>query len=109
MFAGGGARGAYQVRVLRGLLDFGLLRGDSGVLRAFAIPAKNLYTANGVFFVDARSDVPLWQRGRFSVERTRIRVERTPDGVECDPRLLSVGGDRGAPLRRRLDPREPFR
>jgi len=75
VFAGGGARGAYQVRVLRGLLDLGLLRGDSGVLRAFAIPAKNLYTANGVFFVDARSDVPLWQRGRFSVERTRIRVE----------------------------------
>lgn len=48
---------------------------ESGALRAFAIPATNLYTADGVFFVDARPDMPLWRRGRFSVERTRIRVE----------------------------------
>ena len=48
---------------------------ESGVLRAFAVPATNLYTADGVFFVDTRADVPLWQRGRFSIERTRIRVE----------------------------------
>ena len=48
---------------------------EAGLLRAFAVPATNLYTADGVFFVDARSDVPLWRRGRFSVERTRIRVD----------------------------------
>lgn len=48
---------------------------ESGALHAFAIPATNLYTADGVFFVDTRADVPLWRRGRFSVERTQIRVE----------------------------------
>jgi NTE family protein len=48
---------------------------ESGALRALAIPATNLYTADGVFFVDTRADVPLWRRGRFSVERTQIRVE----------------------------------
>ena len=41
--------------------------------------------------------------------RAHAHPRRTPDGVECDLSLLSVGGDRGAPLRRRLDPREPFR
>jgi NTE family protein len=48
---------------------------ERGALRALAIPATNLYTADGVVFVDGRSDVPLWHRGRWSVERTRIGVD----------------------------------
>jgi NTE family protein len=46
---------------------------ESGALRALAVPATNLYTADGVVFVDTKRDVPLWQRGRWSVERTRVR------------------------------------
>jgi NTE family protein len=47
----------------------------NGYLYALAITATDLYTADGVVFLDANPDVPLWQRGRFSVERTRIGVE----------------------------------
>jgi NTE family protein len=50
-------------------------RVDEGVLRAFALPATDLYTADGVVFLDAATDVPLWKRGRWSVERVRIRAE----------------------------------
>jgi NTE family protein len=46
----------------------------SGALRALAMPATDLYTADGVVFLDALPGVPLWQRGRFRVERTRIGV-----------------------------------
>ena len=48
---------------------------ESGQLRALAIPATDLYTADGVVFLDAPAEVPLWKRGRWSIERTRIRVE----------------------------------
>jgi NTE family protein len=48
---------------------------ESGALRALAMPATDLYTADGVVFLHAAPDVPLWRRGRWSVERTRIRVE----------------------------------
>jgi NTE family protein len=47
----------------------------SGRLRAIAMPATDLYTADGVIFLDSKPDVPLWQRGRWSVERTQIGVE----------------------------------
>lgn len=48
---------------------------DSGALRALAVPATNLYTADGVVFVHTDRDVPLWRRGRWSIERTRITVD----------------------------------
>ncbi|NNL66827.1 MAG: hypothetical protein HKP30_11325, partial [Myxococcales bacterium] len=48
---------------------------DSGALGALAVPATDLYTADGVVFVAAKPDVPLWERGRWSVERTRIEVD----------------------------------
>jgi len=48
---------------------------ERGALYALAVPATNLYTADGVVFVDAAPDVPLWRRGRWSVERRRIRVD----------------------------------
>lgn len=48
---------------------------DEGHLRAFALPATDLYTADGVVFLDAPADVPLWRRGRWSIERARIRVD----------------------------------
>jgi len=48
----------------------------AGHLGALAIPATDLYTADGVVFLDAPPDVPLWERGRWSIERTRIGVDR---------------------------------
>ncbi len=66
---------------LRTLLDEGVpfdrIAGHlrSGALRALAVPATNLYTSDGVVFVQAGPDVPLWQRGRWSVERTPIGVD----------------------------------
>jgi NTE family protein len=47
----------------------------SGALRALAVPATNLYTGDGVVFVDAPPAVKLWRRGRWSVERTRLGVD----------------------------------
>ena len=48
---------------------------DAGLLRALAIPATNLHTGDGVIFVDCPPSTPLWRRGRWSVERTRIGVD----------------------------------
>lgn len=48
---------------------------EAGHLRAFAMPATDLYTADGVVFLDAPPEVALWERGRWSIERTRIRVD----------------------------------
>jgi NTE family protein len=48
---------------------------ESGRLGALAVPATDLYTADGVVFLDAADDVPLWKRGRWSIERTRIEVD----------------------------------
>ncbi len=47
----------------------------SGALRALAIPATNLYTADGVVFVQTRPEIALWERVRWSIERTEIRVD----------------------------------
>jgi len=46
-----------------------------GVLGALAVPATDLYTADGVVFLDSLPDVPLWRRGRWRVERTAIGVD----------------------------------
>lgn len=48
---------------------------EEGCLRALSLPATDLYTADGVVFLHAKPDIPLWQRGRWSVERTSIGVE----------------------------------
>jgi NTE family protein len=48
---------------------------ESGRVRALAMPATDLYTSDGVVFLDAQPDVPLWKRGRWRVERTRIGVD----------------------------------
>jgi NTE family protein len=81
---------------------------DQGRIRALAIPATDLYTADGVVFLDARPEVPLWTRGRWSVERTRIRVEHVLassaipvffPSVEIDGRHFGDGSVRNtAPL-----------
>jgi NTE family protein len=42
---------------------------------ALAIIATDLYTSNGVIFLDAAPDTPLWTRRRWRIERTPIRVE----------------------------------
>ena len=47
---------------------------ETGHLRALAVPATDLYTANGVVFLEAAPEVPLWKRGRWTVERTSIRT-----------------------------------
>jgi NTE family protein len=47
----------------------------SGTLRALAVIATELHTANGVVFLAAPPDTPLWQRRRWRIERTRIGVE----------------------------------
>lgn len=48
---------------------------DAGALDALAISATDLYTADGVLFVQGRGEGPLWQRGRWRIERTTIRAE----------------------------------
>jgi NTE family protein len=45
---------------------------EAGRLGALAIPATNLHTGDGVIFVACPDSTPLWRRGRWSVERTRI-------------------------------------
>jgi NTE family protein len=42
---------------------------------ALAIIATDLYTSNGVIFLDAAPDTPPWTRRRWRIERTPIRVE----------------------------------
>jgi NTE family protein len=48
---------------------------NAGRLRALAIPATNLHTGDGVIFVECPRSTPLWRRGRWSVERTRIGID----------------------------------
>lgn len=81
---------------------------SSGALRAFAVPATDLYTADGIVFLDAPPEVPTWRRGRWSVERTRIRAEHVMassaipiffPSVEIEGRHLGDGSVRNtAPL-----------
>jgi NTE family protein len=47
----------------------------SGALRALALTATELHTANGVVFLHAAPETPLWRRRRWRIERTRIAVE----------------------------------
>jgi NTE family protein len=47
----------------------------SGSLRALALMATEIHTANGVVFLQARPGTPLWRRRRWRIERTRIGVE----------------------------------
>jgi NTE family protein len=99
---------------LRDLLDahipFDLIDAnvESGALRAFAVPATDLYTSNGIIFLDALPEVPAWKRGRWTIERTRVRVEHVLASsaipiffppVEVDGRHLGDGSVRNtAPL-----------
>lgn len=81
---------------------------EEGAFHALALPATDLYTADGVVFLAARPDVALWRRGRWSVERTRIGVEHVMassaipiffPSVEIEGRHLGDGSVRNtAPL-----------
>jgi NTE family protein len=44
----------------------------SGVLRALAVAATDLYTSNGVLFVQGQSKLKSWKRSHWQIERTRI-------------------------------------
>lgn len=46
----------------------------SGALRALAICATDLQTADGTVFLHAAETVPLWSRRRWRIERTRIEA-----------------------------------
>lgn len=76
-----GAKSLLDTRPLRGFLletiPFARIAENvaAGRLGALAVTATDLYTADGVVFLDTPADVPLWKRGRFSIERTRIGVE----------------------------------
>jgi NTE family protein len=81
---------------------------EGGRLEALAIPATDLYTADGVVFLDSRPDVATWERGRWSVERTRVAVDHVMassaipvffPSIEIDGRHFGDGSVRNtAPL-----------
>lgn len=81
---------------------------DGGPLRALVVPATNLYTGDGVVFVDCAEGTRLWRRGRWSIERTRIGVDHLMassaipiffPSVEIEGRHLGDGSIRNtAPL-----------
>jgi len=81
---------------------------DAGRLGALAMPATDLYTGDGVVFLDAPPSVPLWKRGRWSIERTRIGVDHVMASsaipvffppIEIDGRYFGDGSVRNtAPL-----------
>lgn len=48
---------------------------ESGCLKALAVGATNFSTGNGVLFLEARPDQPLWERPRFRVERTALGIQ----------------------------------
>ncbi len=48
---------------------------DSGALDALAMPATDMYTADGVLFVQGRADTASWERSRWSIEHTEITVD----------------------------------
>jgi NTE family protein len=82
---------------------------DRGVLSALAILATDLYTSNGIVFLHGAHEMPLWQRGRWRIERTRIGPEHVMassaipiffPSVEIDGRHFGDGCIRNtAPLR----------
>jgi NTE family protein len=77
-------------------------------LHALAMPATDLYTSDGVVFLDAQPGVPLWERGRWRMERTRIGVDHVMassaipiffPSIEIEGRHLGDGSVRNtAPL-----------
>ncbi len=81
---------------------------EANRLRALAMPATDLYTSDGILFLDTKPEVPLWRRGRWSVERTPIGVEHVMassaipvffPSVQIDGRHLGDGSVRNtAPL-----------
>jgi NTE family protein len=76
-----GAKSLLDTEPLRALLaarvPFERLDGNvaSGALRALAVSATDLYTGTGVVFVHGSPQLPLWTRGRWSIERAAIGVE----------------------------------
>jgi NTE family protein len=81
---------------------------EAGALGALALPATDLYTSDGVLFVQGRPGLPLWKRGRWEIECTRIGVEHLMassaipiffPSVEIDGRHFGDGSIRNtAPL-----------
>jgi NTE family protein len=47
----------------------------SGALRAVAVAATDLYTANGFLFVQGHPDIRPWQRSRWRIECTRLTID----------------------------------
>jgi NTE family protein len=47
----------------------------AGTLRGVAVAATDLYSGSGVLFVEAASDLRLWTRSHWSIERARLGVE----------------------------------
>lgn len=80
----------------------------TGRLGALALVATDLQTSNGVIFLTAPPDAPLWTRRRWRIDRTTIRVEHLLASsaipiffppVEIDGRYYSDGSIRNtAPL-----------
>ncbi|MBK7978247.1 MAG: patatin-like phospholipase family protein [Deltaproteobacteria bacterium] len=64
-------------KLLAKAIPFGDIAGnvERGGLKAVAISATNLYTTNGVVFVQGARNLPTWSRIRRQVERTEIGVE----------------------------------
>jgi NTE family protein len=48
---------------------------EGGALRALAVSATDLYTANGVLFVHGEPELALWRRRRWSIEAAKITVD----------------------------------
>jgi NTE family protein len=48
---------------------------QSGSLRALAVLATDMHTSNGIVFLHAHPDTPVWRRRRWRIEPTRIRPE----------------------------------
>jgi NTE family protein len=66
---------------------------ENGTLRALAVAATDLYTANGVVFVHGQPDLPLWQRARWLIEPTHIRVDHLMASSAIPIFFPSVGID----------------
>jgi NTE family protein len=64
-------------QLLRKRLPFDQLdsRVADGSLHALAVSATDLHTGTGVVFLQGHSEISLWKRSRWSIERARIGVE----------------------------------
>jgi NTE family protein len=65
------------LRKLLGRIPLGRLEAnvDNGSLYALAVAATDLYTGQGVLFVDGDRDIELWARSRWRIERTVMTPE----------------------------------